>query len=45
MKDLVCWWSHNSDVLIGQGMDIYWEQWKDDDQFVDEDLSYASFVL
>lgn len=26
-------------------MDIYWEQWKDNDQFVDEDLSYNAFVL
>lgn len=26
-------------------MDIYWEQWKDNDQFVDEDLPYSAFVL
>ncbi len=45
MRGLVCWWSHNSDVLIGQDMDIYWEQWNDNDQFVDEDLSYSAFVL
>jgi len=26
-------------------MDIYWEQWKENDLFVDEDLSYTGFVL